>query len=147
MKDLKVAWIHNPGSSPHGGIQSFPLAIDGRLYYTIANDQVWAVDGATGAPLWTFKPKIDEDSRANTITTVYNRGLAAAYGNLYIGTVDGRLIAIDMQTGKPVWETKLIDVAKGTKGFTGAPLVVKDKVIIGSNGGERSGCCGPIFAR
>ncbi len=60
VKDLKVAWIHNPGASPHGGIQSFPLAIDGRLYYTIANDQIWAVDGATGAPLWTFKPKIDD---------------------------------------------------------------------------------------
>ena len=50
-----------------------------------------------------------------------------------------------MKSGKQVWETKLIDVAKGTKGFTGAPLVVKDKVIVGSNGGELAGCCGPIF--
>ena len=83
---------------------------------------------------------------SNTITTVYNRGLAAAYGNLYIGTVDGRVLAVDMKSGKQVWETKLIDVAKGIKGITGAPLVVKDKVIIGSTGGERAGCCGPIFA-
>ncbi len=73
----------------------------------------------------------------NTITTVYNRGLAAAYGNLYIGTVDGHLLAIDMKSGKQVWDNKLIDVAKGIKGITGAPLVVKDKVIIGSTGGER----------
>ena len=145
VKDLKVAWIHNPGSSPHGGIQSFPLAIDGRLYYTIANDQIWAVDGATGAPLWTFKPKIDTDLAGATPYNPYNRGLAAGYGNLYIGTVDGRLIAVDMQTGKQVWDTKLIDVAKGAKGFTGAPLVVNDKVIVGSNGGELAGCCGPIF--
>jgi len=144
VKDLKVAWMHNPGSSPHGGIQSFPLAIDGRLFYTIADNQLWAVDGATGAPLWKFKPKLDEDW-ANTITTVYNRGVAAAYGNLYMGTVDGHLIAVDMKTGKPVWDTKLIDLAKGIKGITGAPLVVKDKVIMGSTGGERSGCCGPIF--
>ena len=145
IKQLQLAWMHNPGSSPHGGIQSFPLAIDGIVYYTTAMDQVWAVNGATGAFIWSFKPQIDEDW-SNTITTVYNRGLAAAYGNLYIGTVDGRLLAVDMKSGKQVWETKLIDVAKGIKGITGAPLVVKDKVIIGSTGGERSGCCGPIFA-
>ncbi len=71
--------------------------------------------------------------------------MAAGYGNLYIGTVDGRLIAVDMKTGKPVWDIKLVDVSKGNKGFTGAPLVVKDKVIIGANGGELAGCCGPIF--
>jgi alcohol dehydrogenase (cytochrome c) len=146
VKDLKVAWIHNPGASPHGGIQSFPLAIDGKLYYTIANDQIWAVDGATGAPLWTYKPKLDKELAEATPYNPFNRGLAAAYGKLYIGTVDGRLIAVDIKTGKPVWDTKLNDVAKGAKGFTGAPLVVKDKVIVGSNGGELAGCCGPIYA-
>ncbi len=114
IKQLQLAWMHNPGSSPHGGIQSFPLAIDGLVYYTTANDQIWAVNGATGAFLWTFKPNVDEDWE-NTITTVYNRGLAAAYGNLYIGTVDGRLIAIDAKSGKQTWETRLIDVAKGIK--------------------------------
>jgi len=145
VKDLKIIWMHNPGASPHGGIQSFPLAIDGRLYYTIANDQVWAVDGATGAPIWKFTPKIDEELAGSTPYNPFNRGLAAGYGNLYIGTVDGRLIAVDMQSGKPVWDTKLIDVTKGAKGFTGAPLLVKDKVIIGANGGELAGCCGPIF--
>ena len=145
VRSLQLAWIHNPGASPHGGIQSFPLAIDGNVYYTIANDQIWAVNGATGAPLWTFKPKINEQEAQATPYNPYNRGLAAGYGNLYIGTVDGRLIAVDMQTGKQVWDTKLIDVAKGAKGFTGAPLVVKDKVIVGSNGGELAGCCGPIF--
>ncbi|MDQ2802667.1 MAG: PQQ-binding-like beta-propeller repeat protein [Pseudomonadota bacterium] len=145
VKHLKVVWMHDPGASPHGGVQSFPLAIDGRIYYTAANNEIWALDGATGAFLWKYQPKIDEDW-ANTISTVYNRGLAAAYGNLYMGTVDGHLIAVDMKTGKPVWNTKLLSLSKGIKGITGAPLVVKDKVIIGSTGGERSGCCGPIFA-
>lgn len=145
IKQLQLAWMHNPGSSPHGGIQSFPLAIDGTLYYTTANDQIWAVNGATGAFLWTYKPKINTEEAESTPYNPYNRGLAAAYGNLYIGTVDGRLIAVDMKSGKPVFDTKLIDVAKGAKGFTGAPLVVKDKVIVGSNGGELAGCCGPIF--
>jgi alcohol dehydrogenase (cytochrome c) len=145
IKNLQLAWIHNPGSSPHGGIQSFPLAIDGNVYYTTANDQIWAVNGATGAFLWTFKPKINTEQAESTPYNPYNRGLAASNDNLYIGTVDGRLIAVDRHTGKQVWDTKLIDVAKGAKGFTGAPLVVKDKVIVGSNGGELAGCCGPIF--
>jgi PQQ-dependent dehydrogenase (methanol/ethanol family) len=145
IKQIQLAWMHNPGSSPHGGIQSFPLAIDGVVYYTTANDQIWAVNGATGAFLWTFKPKIDTEQAEATPYNPYNRGLAAAYGNLYIGTVDGRVLAVDMKTGKQVFDTKLIDVAKGAKGFTGAPLVVKDKLIVGSNGGELAGCCGPIF--
>lgn len=144
VKDLKIAWMHNPGGTPRG-IQSFPLAIDGKIYYTSANDQIWALDGATGAFLWTFKPDLNEELAQASPYNPYNRGLAAGYGNLYIGTVDGRLIAVDMKTGKSVWDTKLVDVSKGNKGFTGAPLVVKDKVIVGSNGGELSGCCGPIF--
>ena len=72
--------------------------------------------------------------------------MAAAFGKLYVGTVDGRLIAVDMKTGKQVWENQLLTVEKGNKGYTGAPLIVKDKVIIGADGGEYSGCCGPIIA-
>ncbi len=55
------------------------------------------------------------------------------------------MIAVDMKTGKVAWDTMFMTVEKGNKGFTGAPIIVKDKVIIGSNGGELSGCCGPIF--
>jgi alcohol dehydrogenase (cytochrome c) len=46
--NLHVAFMHNPGASPHGGIQATPIAVGGRLYYTIAHDQIWAIDGATG---------------------------------------------------------------------------------------------------
>jgi PQQ-dependent dehydrogenase (methanol/ethanol family) len=65
---------------------------------------------------------------------------------VYTATVDGRLMALDAKTGNVVWDNMILTVEKGNKGFTGAPLVVKDKVIIGSNGGELSGCCGAIFA-
>src|SRR5262249_10607117 len=70
--------------------------------------------------------------------------LALANGNIYVGTVDGRLIALDMKTGKAAWDTRLVDSKKLTVGFTGAPLVVKDMVIIGSQGGEWP-WRGPIF--
>jgi PQQ-dependent dehydrogenase (methanol/ethanol family) len=145
VKDLKLLWMHTPGAGKRG-IQSFPLAIDSRIYYTSTNDQVWALDATNGAFLWTFKPKLDEERAQGTVYSPYNRGLAAGYGKLYLGTLDGHLIAIDMQTGKQVWDNELLTVEKGNKGFTGAPVVVKDKVIIGADGGELAGCCGPIFA-
>ncbi|MBX5455032.1 MAG: PQQ-binding-like beta-propeller repeat protein [Acidobacteriia bacterium] len=145
VKDLKLLWIHTPDPG-HRGVQSFPLVIDGTLYYTTSDSIIWALDAATGAFKWKFKPKIDTDRANATIYNPYNRGLAAGYGKLYVGTVDGRVIAIDMLTGKTVWDKQVLTVEKGNKGFTGAPLVVKDKVIIGANGGELSGCCGPIIA-
>ena len=85
---------------------------------------------------WPYFPELNEDLVAKQTHSPYNRGIALGYGNVYIGTVDGRLIAIDMKTGKPDWDTKLINSEKLTVGFTGAPLVVKDKVIIGAQGGE-----------
>jgi len=147
VKNLHVAWLHTPPASKRG-IQSFPLAVDGVLYYTSSTGQVWALDGSTGAVIWRHKAKIDwERAESNPHGTFpYNRGLAVAYGKVYTGTVDGRLIALDAKTGNVVWDNMILTVEKGNKGFTGAPLVVKDKVIIGSNGGELSGCCGAIFA-
>ena len=142
VKNLKIVGMHTPVASKRG-VQSTPLAIDGVIYYTTAGSQIWAVDGATGKFLWTNKPKLDQERVDGTIYNPYNRGVAAGYGNIYVGTADGRLIAVDMKAGKEVWATTPIE---GNKGFTGAPMVVKDKVMIGSTGGEYSGCCGPIIA-
>ena len=142
VKDLKLVGMHTPVAGKRG-VQSTPLAINGVIYYTTSGSQIWAVDGATGKFQWTYKPKLDQERVDGTIYNPYNRGLAAGYGNLYVGTADGRLIAVDMKTGKEVWVTTPIE---GNKGFTGAPLVVKDKVLIGATGGEYSGCCGPIIA-
>jgi PQQ-dependent dehydrogenase (methanol/ethanol family) len=140
---LQEAWSH-VASRANRGLQSFPLAIDGVLYYSSPYNQVYALDGATGQLVWAYKQKLNEDLVSKQTHSPYNRGLAAAYGNLYMGTLDGKLVAIDMKTGKLNWETKLINSEKLTVGFTGAPLVVKDKVIIGSQGGEWP-YRGPIF--
>ena len=94
--------------------------------------------------MWTYKQKLNEDLVARQTHSPYNRGIAAGYGNLYMGTLDGKLAAIDTKTGKLNWETKLVDSEKLTVGFTGAPLLVKDKVIIGAQGGEWP-YRGPIF--
>src|SRR5262245_36618171 len=143
VKNLDVAWMHVPGRSTRG-LQSFPLVADGVLYYSGSYSRVFALDGATGKLIWSFFPELDEELIAMQTHSPYNRGIAIGKGKVYVGTVDGRLIAIDMKTGKKVWDTKLVDSQKLTVGFTGAPLFVKDKVIIGSQGGEWPGR-GPIF--
>lgn len=144
VKDLRIAWLHTPNGAKRG-VQSFPLVVNGIIYYTTASSQVWALDGATGAFLWKFEPKLDDERAQGTIYNPYNRGIAAAYGNIYVGTVDGRVIAINAKTGKEVWDTQVVGSEESNKGFTGAPLIVKDKLIIGATGGEYSGCCGPIY--
>jgi len=144
VKNLQVAWMHFPGRTTRG-IQSMPLAKDGVLYYSSSYSRVFALDGATGKVLWTYFPELDDQLVARQTHSPYNRGMAMGDGKLYIGTVDGRLIALDAKTGKAVWDTKLIDSQKLTVGFTGAPIFARGTVIIGAQGGEWP-YRGPIFA-
>jgi PQQ-dependent dehydrogenase (methanol/ethanol family) len=143
IKNLGVAWTHMPGRSTRG-LQSMPLVADGVLYYSGSYSRVYALDGATGKMIWSYFPELDEELVSMQTHSPYNRGVALGDGKVFVGTVDGRLIALDMKTGKQVWDTKLVDSKKLTVGFTGAPLVVKDMVIIGSQGGEWTSR-GPIF--
>ena len=143
IDQLAVAWTHHPGKSVRG-LQSFPLVADGTLYYSGSYSRLFALDGTTGEVIWSHFPELNDDLVAQQTHSPYNRGIALGHGHVYVGTVDGRLVAVDMKTGAPVWDTKLIDSEKLTVGFTGAPLVVKDKVIIGSQGGEWPSR-GPIF--
>ena len=110
VKDLEVAWIAVPGHSTRG-LQSMPLAADGVLYYTGSYSRVFALDGATGKQLWSYTPELDDAlvARRRRISP-YNRRAAIGEGRLYVGTVDGRLIALDMKTGKVAWDTKLQDL-------------------------------------
>jgi len=143
VKNLEVAWIHLPGRATRG-VQSTPLAADGVLYYSGSYSRVYALDGATGKVIWSYFPELNEALVAQQTHSPYNRGIALGDGKVFVGTVDGRLIAIDMKTGKPAWDTKLVNSEKLTVGFTGAPLLVKDTVIIGSQGGEWPGR-GPLY--
>ena len=143
VKDLSVAWIHVPGHSTRG-LQSMPLVADGVLYYTGSYSRVFALDGATGNLIWSYFPELDDALVARQTHSPYNRGLAMGDGKVYVGTVDGRLIALDMKTGKVAWDTKLQDSEKLTVGFTGAPLYANGMVVIGSQGGEWPGR-GPLY--
>jgi alcohol dehydrogenase (cytochrome c) len=143
VKDLEVAWTHVPGRSTRG-LQSTPLVADGILYYTGSYSRTFALEAGTGKLLWSYFPELDDATVARQTHSPYTRGLALGEGRVYVGTVDGRLIALDAKTGKQLWDTKLVNSAKLTVGFTGAPLYAKGIVVIGSQGGEWP-YRGPIF--
>ena len=134
VKDLAVAWVHQPGAVVQG-LESTPVVLDGVLYYIGSGNRVFALDGATGKEIWHYYLKLDPI--VNTLFfQPYNRGVALGHGKVFFGTLDGRVIALDMKTGKEVWAVQVVDTKKCSCNFTGAPLVVKDKVILGQTAGN-----------
>lgn len=130
---LGLSWYHEFQSTR--GLEATPLVIDGVLYTTGTWNHVYAFDAASGKLLWDFDPQVDRAVGIKLCCDAVNRGLAAWGNNLYMGTLDGRLIAIDRDTGKPIWIVQTTDPDKYYS-ITGAPRVVKGKVLIGNGGGE-----------
>jgi quinohemoprotein ethanol dehydrogenase len=143
VKQLGLAWFYDI-DAPHRGQESTPLVIDGVMYVTSAWSKVFALDAKTGAPLWTYDPKVPGRVAVNACCDAVNRGVAAWKGRVYLGTLDGRLIALDAATGKPVWEVATVPEG-GRYTITGAPRVVKGMVLIG-NGGAEMGMRGYVTA-
>jgi quinohemoprotein ethanol dehydrogenase len=140
---LGLAW-HYDLDTAHRAQESTPLVIDGVMYVTSAWSKVFALDARTGKQLWAYDPRVPGAAAVNACCDVVNRGVAAWKGKLYLGTLDGRLVAIDAATGKPTWE--VLTVPAGSRyTITGAPRVVEDKVLIG-NGGSEVGVRGYLSA-
>jgi hypothetical protein len=116
VSKLQVGWTHSMPRAMRG-LQSMPLAAEGILYYSGPYNQVFALDGSTGEVIWYYRQKMNEDLVARQTHSPYNRGIALGMGNVYMGTLDGKLVAIDMKTGKLNWETKLLDSERLTGGF------------------------------
>jgi quinohemoprotein ethanol dehydrogenase len=139
---LGLAWYMD--INMQRGQEATPLVIDGVMYFSTAWSKVFAVNAATGEKLWSYDPKVPPEWAVNACCDVVNRGVAVWRGKIFVGTLDGRLVALDAATGKPVWETLTID-PKYRYTITGAPRVVKGKVLIG-NGGAEMGVRGYISA-
>ncbi len=139
---LGLAWYFDLDT--HRGQEATPIVVEGVMYFSTAWSKVFALNAATGARLWSYDPKVPKQWGANACCDVVNRGVAMWRGKIYIGTLDGRLIALDAATGKPVWEQLTID-PKWRYTITGAPRIVKGKVIIG-NGGAEFGVRGYVSA-
>lgn len=134
VSQLKLAWHYNL-DAVHRAQESTPVVVDGVMYVTSAYSKVFALDPATGKQLWVFDPAVPAGTDVKGCCDVANRGVAVWKGKVYVGTYDGRLIAIDARTGKQVWSVLTVDDTQSYT-ITGAPRIVKGKVIIGNGGGE-----------
>ncbi len=136
---LGLQWFadYETNQDQHGS----PLYIDGVIYVSTARNVVYAFDGRTGRTLWKYNPMIHGERLRYNLGLV-NRGIAAWNGKIIMGTIDGRLVAIDARNGRQVWSTDVIPASLGLGemanhySITMAPRVAKGKVFIGASGGE-----------
>jgi alcohol dehydrogenase (cytochrome c) len=139
VKRLSPAWVFQAGSAGlHSGASTYsfeasPLVVEGVMYVSGPEGKLWAIDATTGEELWRYKHASPYD--VSLCCGNVNRGVAVGHGKVYLYTLNAHLIALDAQTGDLVFDVVNGDVRAGESG-TVAPLIVKDKVIVGSSGGE-----------
>ena len=115
--------------------QGTPLYIDGVIYVSTAWSKVYAFDARSGQPLWQYDPKTPKEIAIKVCCGIVNRGIAAFEGKIYLGTLDGYLVAINAKTGQEEWRKLTVDADKQYT-VTSAPRVIKGQVIIGNSGSE-----------
>lgn len=130
---LGLAWYSDLDSDRSQ--EATPIMVDGVLYISTAWSKVKAFDAKSGRLLWEFDPKVPRDVGQVACCDVPNRGVAVWKGRVYVGGLDGRLIALDAATGKLVWSTQTTD-PRLSYTITQAPLVAKGMVVIGNSGAE-----------
>lgn len=140
---LGLVWSYELGSTR--GIEATPLVVDGVMYVSASWSVVHAIDARTGRGLWTYDPQVPRSDGYKGCCDVVNRGVALYRGKVYVGTLDGRLMALDAATGRPVWTQDTVVDHGHVYTITGAPRVVKGNVVIG-NGGAEYGVRGYVTA-
>ncbi|GAB3275435.1 PQQ-dependent dehydrogenase, methanol/ethanol family [Parahaliea aestuarii] len=126
------------------GIEATPIVVDGVMYVTGAWSKIFALDASNGKLLWSYDPQVPPQWAVNLCCDVVNRGVAVWEGKIYAGTLDGRLLALDATDGSLVWEVQTTPKDRPYS-ITGAPRIVKGKVMIG-NGGAELGVRGYVSA-
>jgi alcohol dehydrogenase (cytochrome c) len=143
---LQAAWAFSTGVNDNG-LQSTPLVADGVMYVIGSGLRLFALDAVTGKQLWKYayetteKPTVSKTGTVEPeigfgVATAPNRGIALGHGNVYFGTQDNYVLAINAQTGKEVWRSHVEDRREFGCRIQSAPLLVKDLVIFGSTGGD-----------
>lgn len=119
----------------HNVVEATPIVVDGLMYLTEAMGTVFALDAKTGKEVWYFDPEVPPETLVKACCQPVNRGVAVGNDKVFVGTLDGRLIALDVQTGAKMWEQVTTDPTEAYT-ITGAPRVVKNRVVIGNAGAE-----------
>ena len=128
---LTVKWAYQTMAG--GKFETTPLVVDGVLYGTGAEDRAFALDAASGRPIWQYQRALPTDIRP--CCGRVNRGFAILGDKVFLGTLDAHVIALDAKTGAVAWDVTAADHTKGYS-FTLAPLVIKKLVLVGVSGGE-----------
>jgi len=136
VKRLGLAWSYEVG--PGGGNQeATPLVYNGTIYSVTNYSVVFAVDARTGKGKWRWDPEVNQKATSDKMCCgVVNRGIALYHDKVYVPVNDGRLVAVDINTGKPVWEAR-VTYPQREQSLTVAPRVAKGKVVVGISGGDR----------
>jgi quinohemoprotein ethanol dehydrogenase len=135
VRDLGLAWSFD--FDTNRAQESEPIVVDGVMYVTTAWSKVYALDAVTGKKLWFYDPKVPGITGPKACCDVVNRGAAVYKGKVYVGTLDGRLIALDARTGALAWSSNTVDDSSWQYTITGSPRIVRNKVIIGNGGADR----------
>jgi alcohol dehydrogenase (cytochrome c) len=134
VKQLRLRWIKQfDVNINQQGIEATPLVVNGVIFIVTDAEHVFALDEKTGAVIWEYKRPIPSD--LPIASGPVSRGLAVSGSNIFFGTLDGNLIALNAADGKFVWETPVASPSSGYS-ITGAPLAVNGLVIVGVSGGE-----------
>ena len=131
VEHLAVQWVFQTGAT--GKFEATPLVIDGIMYLTGQGNQAYALDARTGRLIWRYQRTLPDNLLL--CCGEVNRGLAALGDKVFMATLDAHIVALDSKTGSVIWDVASEDYRKGYI-FTSAPLVVKDKVVVGVSGGE-----------
>ena len=142
VAQLGLAWQFE--TATQRGLEATPLVIDGVMYATGSWSVTYAIDARTGRQLWKWDPEVHRKYDNIACCDVVNRGAAFYKGKVYVGVLDGRLAAIDANTGKVAWQTTTVDQQQPYT-ITGAPRIANGKIIIG-NGGAEYGVRGYVSA-
>ncbi len=133
VSQLSLAWSTDLGTNR--GIEATPLVVDGIMFLSGPWSVVYALDTRSGKILWTYDPEVPKQTGIKTCCDVVNRGIAMYKGNIFAGTLDGRLVSIKASTGKLNWAVQTVDTTRAYT-ITGAPRVYDGKVIIGNSGAD-----------
>src|SRR5690606_34387918 len=134
VSQLGLAWYDDLGT--YRGVEATPIYADGVLYNTLPFNITIAYDAKTGERLWTYDPEVPREMARYACCEPVARGLAMWADKIIIATLDGRLIALDKASGKPVWISRVFDQERYAYTITGAPRVFDGKVVVGQSGGD-----------
>jgi quinohemoprotein ethanol dehydrogenase len=130
---LGLAWRVDMQSTR--GLEATPIVVDGVMFVSSEWSKVYAFDAKTGEEIWFYDPDVPREWAQKACCDVVNRGVAVYQGKVYVGSLDGRLIALDAKTGSEVWEVNTIDRNRDYT-ITGAPRAARGLVYIGNGGAE-----------